>query len=124
MQLECQRLVVTEFHVVDVWLGRELELLFLENLLVGLLDQALERLLTDRVGEPLLDHGRRGLPRAEPRKPNASGVATRRFLLGVTDLFDGHRDLEEAFDAVGLFRGDLDVHVEYGSSTEWDEPLE
>jgi hypothetical protein len=67
MKLEGERLAVGELHVMDVRLAGELELLALDDLLVRLLNERLQRFLANGIAELLAHHCRRGLSRAEAR---------------------------------------------------------
>src|SRR5689334_12897351 len=110
MELETERFSVLELEVMNMRLRRDLQLFAIHDLLEGLLDQRLDDLLPDGVLEALLDHRRRRLTRPKPRKTDARGVAPRRVVFGVANRFHRNRDLDQAFEAVGLFGGDLNVH--------------
>lgn len=110
VELEAQRLALFELEVMDVGLGRDLELLAVHHFLERFLNERFDDLLTNRVLEALLDHRRRRLARAKPRKTHARRISFRGLVLGVAHGFDGDADLNQSIEAVGFLRRDFDVH--------------
>jgi hypothetical protein len=111
VQVESEWLAFVELEIVDVRLCRDLEVLALENRLVGLLHEVLDRLLADRVGETLEYHLRGRFPGAEAGQPHFGCITTRGALGGSAYLVRVDRDLEQPLGALGLLGGDLDVHA-------------
>ena len=101
-------------------LGRDLDTLFLDELLVGFANQRFERLLTDCLTKFLADDCRGRLSGTKARQSDCGRVAARRLVLRIPHDFHRNRDLNVALDSFRSPWGELDFHV--GNITEWQSP--
>src|SRR6266480_4708272 len=117
MELEGKWLAFLELEIVDVRLCRDLDALFLHELLISLSNERLEGFLSDSIPELLSHHRRWCLPGPESGKPHSRRVAPRRFILGVLDRLRGHGNLYVSFDPLRCAGRELDFHA--SNITDW-----
>ena len=111
MQLEGEGLPLFELEIVHVGLADQLDLLPVDRLLVRLLHQRLDGLLSDDLGEATAHDGGRRLTRPKPRQPYLGGVALGFPLFGIPHLVRWDGDGQQALDPGGLFGRDLYGHA-------------
>ena len=98
--LESEGLALLEFQVVDVGLGRDFDVLLLDDFLIGVANDRFEGFLTDGLSELLANHCGGCLSRAESGKADGRCVAARRLFLSVLYSFNGNGDLDVPVDPV------------------------